>query len=616
MIGKKANFAVIMNNLRQYYTDRTSALCDAIAVLKRKSHFFIGGEITSFLLVILFIVVYTVEPKVGYPLLAFASLIAYIVIRRIDVSNGEKMEEYGSLLKVCQNEIRYIDGDFSAFDKGERYVNAKHEYSFDLDIFGSNSLYNRIDRTISTGGSDYLAECLSSLPFNDDADGKEKINKRREAVDKLAKMHRLRTDFIAMGQKEKMDTKAILTALNAVRSLQIPHFAFSVTSVVIAWMAIVGFIASILLSVFTPLSGNVPVMWGILQFFIVFMICSKPLRNIGKEVNKLHNQLKTYARLVKLISTTELSDIDDPMFSDAFRTENSDVVKAFVELKDILDGLDRRGNILGLLFFDTLLLSDFFLLRRFVKWQKRFMGRISQWIDDVSTLDALVSMATFRFNEPRSATAEICNDSKIVFEARGLYHPFLGEKAISNDFSIKDMNYYIITGANMAGKSTFLRSLGINYVLAMNGMPVFAKSLKVSMFRLFSSMRTTDDLTHGISYFNAELLRLKQLLDSCESSPRTLIILDEILKGTNSLDKLNGSRLFLKEISRMPVAGVIATHDLELSKMSDEYPERFHNFCFEIELDSDITYTYKITPGVARNQNATFLLRNIIYGKS
>lgn len=234
-------------------------------------------------------------------------------------------------------------------------------------------------------------------------------------------------------------------------------------------------------------------------------------------------------------------------------------------------------------------------------------------MDIVSELDAAVSMADFRYNHPEATDAEIVDGSPVLFEAKNLYHPFLGAKAVKNDFTIQDDNYYIITGANMAGKSTFLRSLGVNYILAMSGMPVFAGSLKVSRFQLFSSMRTTDDLTHGISYFNAELLRLEQLMQFCKRGElRTLIILDEILKGTNSLDKLNGSRLFLEAISRMPVTGVIATHDLELSRMAESSSERFHNYCFEIDLGTDVTYTYKIQPGVARNQNATFLLNKIL----
>ena len=283
-------------------------------------------------------------------------------------------------------------------------------------------------------------------------------------------------------------------------------------------------------------------------------------------------------------------------------------------MSEILKSLDRRGNFIGLIIFNMFALSDYFLVRRFLKWQRMYMQSIGVWVDCVSQIDALVSMAVFRFNEPEAVEAEVVDAGRVLYDAKGLYHPFLGSKAVRNDFTINDGEYYIITGANMAGKSTFLRSVGVNYVLAMNGMPVFADSLRVSAFNLFTSMRTSDDLSRGISYFNAELLRLKQLLDCCRKADRTLIILDEILKGTNSLDKLNGSRLFLQAVAKLKVTGIIATHDLELSKMEDDCPQRFHNWCFEIELADNISYTYKITRGVARNQNATFLLKGILNG--
>ncbi|MBQ7439846.1 MAG: DNA mismatch repair protein MutS, partial [Paludibacteraceae bacterium] len=273
--------------------------------------------------------------------------------------------------------------------------------------------------------------------------------------------------------------------------------------------------------------------------------------------------------------------------------------------------LDQRNEV-WVPISNALYLADYFIVRRFLLWQDRYLMHIEDWIDAVSHFDALVSMATFRFNEPEATDAELVNADEVVYEARGLYHPFLGQKAVRNDFSIRDQHYYIVTGANMAGKSTFLRSVGINYVLACCGMPVFADSLRVSLFSLFSSMRTTDDLAHGISYFNAELLRLQQLIETCRRNNHTLIILDEILKGTNSLDKLNGSRLFLQSVATLPVTGIIATHDLELSKMEQEYPDRFHNYCFEIQLSDEITYTYRLSEGVARNQNATYLLKNIL----
>ena len=333
-----------------------------------------------------------------------------------------------------------------------------------------------------------------------------------------------------------------------------------------------------------------------------------------------------YSQVLRLISQRTFSS----QLGKEMQEKLAEALPSFSELEKILSGYDRRGNFLGLFFTDSFLLSDFFLVRRFLKWKNNYMAQMEEWVEIVSEMDAMVSMADFRYNHPEATDARLldasetqlqagqkseCFGQPVVFEAKNLYHPFLGAKAVKNDFCIDDGNYYIVTGANMAGKSTFLRSLGVNYILAMAGMPVFADTLRISRFRLFSSMRTSDDLTHGISYFNAELLRLEQLVQFCKGdSLRTLIILDEILKGTNSVDKLNGSRLFLESIAQLPVSGVIATHDLELSKMENESDlgRRFHNYCFEIDLGLDVTYTYKIQRGVAKNQNATFLLKKLI----
>ncbi|MBQ8865543.1 MAG: DNA mismatch repair protein MutS, partial [Bacteroidaceae bacterium] len=437
-----------------------------------------------------------------------------------------------------------------------------------------------------------------------------------------------RAAFMAQGQRQKIETRQIQEALEGVAEMPLSRFPLSPLSLVLAVTAILALLAVVVLAFFGVVSGTMAMMWATMQLFVGMMLFLNSIKMISKSVNNLHKQMKRYVELIRL--TGEMVDKLTSKQVDKLFAANTDVHRstfithrstlAFDELRRILDALDRRGNVLGLMFANMFLLSDYFLVRRFIKWKERYLDKVGEWIDEVSTMDALVSMATFAYNEPRSGRAEIVESDEMVYEAKGLYHPFIGDKAVRNDFNIADNNYYIITGANMAGKSTFLRSIGINYILAQNGMPVFADSLRVSSYNLFTSMRTSDDLSSGISYFNAELLRLKQLIDNLKPSHTssfggacsTLIILDEILKGTNSLDKLNGSRMFLEAMSAQPVSGIIATHDLELSKMADERPGRFHNYCFEIELSDNITYTYKITPGVARNQNATFLLKNII----
>lgn len=595
-------------NLKSFYSNNVNSLAAEILSLKKKNHFFIISELLTFVAAVVAFVFFCIEDMSSLIfVLMLIMLAAYTVLRRKDLKNSERIDSLVNKRRVYEKELLYQKNDFSVFDDGSRYIDSAHPFTFDMDVFGKNSLFNRICRTVTAGGSDRLAGNLQHLSGN-----KEQIDDTRKSIEELSADEKWRTTFMSMGQAGVIDTQSIVRVLHDVSSMKISSFAKSTPALVMALIVLVGFYFTILLSIFTDMSSNVPLSWGCTQFFIILLLSSKSLHNISKAVNSLHKQLKSYIQLIRLLSLSQfksksLTNIKAKLFA-----EKSDSLDSFEQLSDILDGLDRRGNLLGLIIFNILGLSDFFLVRKFLKWQNLYLDKIEDWVDIISEMDALVSMATFKYNEPCTCSAEIVESDKIIYNAKGLYHPFIGESAVKNDFSMSDGNYYIITGANMAGKSTFLRSIGINYILALNGMPVFADKYTVSLFSLFSSMRTTDDVTRGISYFNAELLRLKQLIENCKKSEHTLIILDEILKGTNSLDKLNGSRLFLQEISKLPVTGVIATHDLELSKMEEEYPERFHNYCFEIKLEDKITYSYKITKGVARNQNATYLLKNII----
>lgn len=615
-----------MDNRKDFYTRHRDSLAVRTAMLKHRNRGFILGEIISFIAFIAFLAAYTAVDSGMWTLAAAAAmLMLYVVIRRMDVINSRRIEWLEALHGVHERELRYLAGDYKCFDDGARYADPSHPFTFDMDVFGRDSLYNRVCRTLTTGGSDCLARSLAGDPFDGKPISRQLIDERREAIDELAAMPDWRVRFLASGAAGRIDTDAIVASLQSVRAMNISRAPLSTPVLTLAMISLTGFYASILLSVFASLPSNIPSLWGVLQFFIVLMLCSGSLKKISKEVDNLHDRMKHYVNIIRHAdslrgneASTEKENHESEVRSVELKrlvSQLNGALDSFHETEQILKALNRRGN-LALVFFDMFLLNDYFLLRRFLQWQNRYLDSVGPWVDAVSRIDALVTMATFRYNEPEAGRADIDETDEVVYEARALWHPFLGRKAVRNDFSILNGNYYIVTGANMAGKSTFLRSLGINYILAMNGMPVFAGSLRVSVFALFTSMRTTDDLTRGISYFNAELLRLRQLIGFCEEHKNTLIILDEILKGTNSADKLNGSRLFLEYISLRNVTGVIATHDLELSRMADGHAGRFHNYCFEIELGTDVTYSYRITPGVARNQNATFLLKELLDGKS
>lgn len=586
------------NDIRRSYEAESERLKSQIVVRSLKNRVFIGGEVLSFLVAVGFVVLYTILSDAAWTLwTAFLSMAVYFTVRHLDVKNDDAIERLSSLKAVYDNELRYMDGDYSGFGDGEEYADPKHPYTLDLDVFGHASLFQRINRAVTTGGSDALAMRLSSVKWDKDGGKSQK---------ELAGMSRWRAEFIAVAKGVRIDTGAIKRAVENVRGMNIMSFASGSWTWIVAVLSVAGLWVAIFGAVFGHVSTVLPVWWAILQFFVVFMLCSGTLRDIGKAVSRLHGQMVSYTELTGRICACDFSESTNV----AIVEELNDAEQAFGKLDKILKAVDRRGNFLWLVIFDALFIMDLWIVRRFLRWQSDYLGHVDGWIDAVSSMDALVSMATFRYNEPSAVDAEVITDEGVVFQARSLRHPFLGDNAVGNDFDIADKHHYIITGANMAGKSTFLRSVGVNYLLAMSGMPVFADYLRVSVFSLFTSMRTTDDLANGISYFNAELLRLQQLLDYCRRQSHTLIILDEILKGTNSLDKLNGSRLFLQYVADMPVTGIVATHDLELSKMSYEHPARFHNHCFEIGLGADVTYSYKITSGVARNQNATYLLRN------
>ena len=602
---------------RELYTERITRLTEGIRQLNKYNRLVVVLELSAIALAIGCVVAYTMWSNVAALVVAVLFIAAYVVIRWRDSRNSRMSEEKESLRSVYQKELNYLDGDFSGFASGEQYVNSHHAFTLDLDIFGRQSLFHRINRTVTTGGSDFLARELAETRVRTI----DEIEARREAIRELSEREPLRTAFMAQGKGRQINTADILEALHAVRQMQVipadaptrslsrlaahrfTHIA-AVGSIIVFYGLLAG-------AIFGPLSGAFPMLWVLFQILTVYLLFGRTLKRINQSINIILPRLSIYVNMIMLIVTADLKSREGRNIIRQLSADKQDALKSFRLLKDIINALDQRNEI-WVPISNAIYLADYFIVRRFLLWQDHYMEHIDEWIAAVSHFDALVSMATFRYNEPAATDAELMDADEVVYEAHGLYHPFLGAKAVRNDFTIADRHYYIVTGANMAGKSTFLRSVGINYVLASCGMPVFADSLRVSLFSLFSSMRTTDDLAHGISYFNAELLRLQQLIETCRQNRHTLIILDEILKGTNSLDKLNGSRLFLQSVSALPVTGIIATHDLELSKMQQQYPDRFHNYCFEIRLSDEITYTYRLTEGVARNQNATYLLKNIL----
>ncbi len=531
-----------------------------------------------------------------------ALIVSLVVLTLVDSRLLHIIHIASKHITLLNAEIAALNGDNSSFDDGSRYRDTRHPYTHDLDIFGRESLYQHINRTVTHGGADMLAGYLSDV-----CKCEKEIKERQEALVELRDNLDFRFMFLATGahyHTPKNDEEIISNWQKSGYFMGEKWMRYTLyganTMTVALWL-----IASV---------GYIPIVIAMIvsvsQMF-VSMLLTKRISRHQRGVDKFLKAVGNYTYLVKEIKEQEFKSEKLRAVKDAlFHKCNS--LTALKNLKRIAQALDQRFNLLVFMLLDGLFMKSIHDLISLDRWKRKYVSYISEWINAVNCVDASISMANFSYNNP-SYTLPII-DKTVKISAKELCHPMLkGKIKVSNDFDIENLHQLrVITGANMAGKSTFLRSVGINLVLASAGSVVFSSDFRFTPMDLFTSMRTTDDLSQGSSYFHAELMRLKQLIETAEKSDGVFIILDEILKGTNSVDKLNGSRLFLKRILPLPISGIIATHDLALGDLMTELPDNFVNLCFEIvHHGEDIVYDYKLKEGVSQTMNATILLSQL-----
>lgn len=584
----------------QFYKDEAASLASGERSLTRKSNILAGCRLILFCGIAASIC-YTVRTggSIAGILLAAASLILYMAALKTDRRLCRNAGRLRSRRKTCENESACLRGDFTPFADGAEFTDLQHEYSYDLDIFGPASLFQRINRTITQKGKEALASRLTTLHA-----AEETIIRNREAVEELAGLTPWRIRFISHGHIGKnLDRLSEgIGQLRWKRSGGIVPYLLSGATV----LALAGWISGLI----AP---------GL--FCSLFLIQLLAAAIAGRRTNmtmqitdELHKECSRYLDILKEIEIQEFrSDMLKRLRQSLF-DKASGSLSAFAELSRILNLYDQRRNFLMYILLNGTVMYDVLVSRMFYRWIEKYGRAITGWTGCIAEIDALASLGTYAFNNPGNTYAEILGDSsETIIEAEDLIHPFLaGGTGVPNSFRLGRQNIAIVTGANMAGKSTFLRSIGVSYILAANGAPVCASRFSFVPVSLFSSMRTTDNLAEGTSYFQTELLRLKQMLEHVRTHPYTLVILDEILKGTNSADKLKGSMLVLNELSRQQISGIVATHDLGITELEKSSPDRFTNYCFEIELSGEIRYSYKIRRGVARNMNASYLIEKML----
>lgn len=507
--------------------------------------------------------------------------------------------------RIIQEELQALSGDYSSFEDGKEYVNPEHPYSFDLDIFGRRSLFQSINRTCTFFGKVRLAEWLQNHLHE-----KTSIEKRQEMVREISEHTLFREQFRVAGlvhHGQSSDAEKIEAWSQS--PAQYLHARW-----VKAFIWGVPVINSLLL--ITSLAEWTSFSWLGLSFGI-FLVLSfgiiKRATYIQETYGKQLKSLNGYARLIALAKAEDWKSAGMQELMERFNLNGQSPIQALQQLSKELDRLDLRNNQFLYVLLEG---SIFFQLQEIVRierWKARYGQHISKWLETVGELDALCSLGTFAYNHPQYTYPEL-TEKPFCFLATQMGHPLMpASQCVKNDATIPSRPFFlIITGANMAGKSTYLRTIGVNYLLACIGAPVCCERLKLYPNQLITSLRTSDSLSDNESYFFAELKRLKRIIDLLNQGQQLFIILDEILKGTNSMDKQKGSFDLIRQFMQLKANGIIATHDLLLGSLIKQFPEEIRNYCFEADIkENELTFSYKLREGVAQNMNACFLMKKM-----
>lgn len=503
-----------------------------------------------------------------------------------------------ALVSINEEEIKIASGDFHDRADGSDYLDPNHFYSFDIDLFGKGSFFQFIDRTATQEGTLKFANILTANNTSD-------IVKRQEAIKDLASKPKWRQHFSATASLIHAET----TAPSIVKWLQSQK---SYLPQIFKWLPLAFSIASAL--IFTLMLTNlisplVLVCWLLLGLAITGRYL-KRTNTLSSKTSKIKDTFRQYSLLLNAIENETFNAEFLQEKQKQIQLENKKASQIFKTFSKYIDALDNRNNIISAIFGNGFFLWDANQTYKIEQWITTYNTTVAHWFEVVSFFDAYNTLGNYTFNHPQFVFPKISNETPVI-KADALGHPLLkANKRVDSNLLIDNQDFFIVTGANMAGKSTFLRTVSLHIVMSNIGLPVCAKTSSYSPVKLITSMRTSDSLTDDSSYFFSELTRLKFIVDEIQKEPY-FIILDEILKGTNSTDKAIGSRKFVEKLIASNATGIIATHDLSLCEIEEEQ-KSVKNYYFDAEIINDeLHFDYTLKHGVCQNMNASFLLKKM-----
>lgn len=523
----------------------------------------------------------------------------------LNVKANSEVRYYEKIIEINRNEIGALEGKWENPENGSDWINHKHPFSHDLDIFGERSLFATLNRTVTLSGRQRLAHGLQNLTLDP-----TEIQCKQQAIEELKKELDWRQDYLTRGSLNPLSEKDIQN----IKSWKEYSISFGKYHAFALWVIP---IASIAVSVLWVL-GYLSFYQGVLYFFLVPLgytgLNIKSLNHYHERITAVAENLKSLSALLECIERKDFnSEILAKSKSEIKEEKEGKASQAVRTLQKHLGQFDQRSNLLAGIIMNALLLWDYHHVRILEDWKAKHGKKMDIWLDNTGKFDAYCSFANLVMNQAEFVYPGLSSEN-LYLKMEEAAHPLMsGKEAVRNSFEHKRAgSVSIITGANMAGKSTFLRTIGVNLVLAMNGCAVNCTAMQFNPAVLFTSMSVSDSLKDGESYFFAELNRLSQLDGMLNYGTATYALLDEILKGTNSRDKEEGSKAFVRKLTSRKVSAIVATHDLGLCELQNEFPEQVRNLRFDVTIDQDeLKFDYKLKNGICTQMNATFLLRKM-----
>ena len=523
-------------------------------------------------------------------------LFTFLVFKYVAIKKSKAIVD--AKIKINQTEIDALKGAFYNLESGNEFIDKNHFYSNDIDLFGRGSFFQYLNRTQTVDGKTTLANLLT-------ANTTTAILEKQDAIKELAKKVFFRQHFSALASVHSLKKSGNNSA----------KWMLNYTSILPSFLPklqmLFAFLSLLLLGLVS--FGELPFSYLLTWFFIGLLITGRYVKKTNALYTKVTKASKIFHQYHQL-----LNEIEQQKFVSEILIEKQNIIASekekasaiFKKFAKRLDAFDNRNNIIIAILGNGLLLWEIVNAYKVEKWITTYKHTVEKWFEVIAYFDAQNSLANFTFNNPDFIFPEI-NTKTSIIKANDLGHPLLNAtKRVDNNFIINKEQFFIVTGANMAGKSTFLRTVSLAIVMANCGLPVCAKEFTYAPIMLITSMRASDSLTEDESYFYSELKRLKFIVDAINKEDY-FIILDEILKGTNSKDKAEGSKRFVEKLTKSKSTGIIATHDVSLCELQNEF-STIKNYYFEAEINNnELYFDYKLKAGICKNMNASFLLKKM-----